>query len=265
MTSSTLPLETLMMINRVCDQYEDALTDNQAPQIEHFLTQVDDKDRIHLLSELVVLDLDFQVLKSGISTNQAKEIGKVRSYFERFATERLEAAVRESWLRAEIKSCIRHGAIIDSDQVAQAFPEHARLAQSIPKMIAAVRPIVMRIANQEGRWDLDAIVQLGRQRSNEPPPVSRSETPGESPRIIVAPSHETHISRQHAEVACVAVGRVKIRCLSRESSTYVNGNQRLPKGQSVIMDVPGSLCLGPVTITFAFCESHNSGTCNERT
>ncbi|RIK80683.1 MAG: hypothetical protein DCC67_09145 [Planctomycetota bacterium] len=91
---------------------------------------------------------------------------------------------------------------------------------------------------------LDAPIEIGRQRDEEPaPPVRIDHTQGA--RIIVAPIDEVEISRSHVEITRVADGQVRIRNLSASVPIRMNPAPLAP-GESLLAVPPITLQLGPM-------------------
>jgi adenylate cyclase len=88
---------------------------------------------------------------------------------------------------------------------------------------------------------LDATLEIGRQREEEPPPVVRIEH-RQGARIILAPINDVAISRSHVELS-LAGEQVQVRNLSASQPVRLSATETIAPGQE-------SLATPPVLIQF---------------
>lgn len=74
-----LPLEQQRLLDRLCDEFEQAWAAGQRPSIERFLEQFPEQHRAGLLPELVALEVQLRVLRN--------EQPRAEEYLERFPTQ----------------------------------------------------------------------------------------------------------------------------------------------------------------------------------
>lgn len=89
---------------------------------------------------------------------------------------------------------------------------------------------------------LDTCLEIGRQRSGEPAPVSRQDR-ADSARIILAPLDDVDVSRSHLELKLIADDqgedeRLEVINLSRTQPVRLNSDQMLAPGKKTIAKVP---------------------------
>ena len=91
--------------------------------------------------------------------------------------------------------------------------------------------------------DLDAPMEVGRQRVDEPEPYQRiSESSGV--RLVIAKREETSISRNHARFAPQPDGKVQITNLSAHISLPLHPHELLAAGESRNIELPALLTMG---------------------
>ena len=94
---------------------------------------------------------------------------------------------------------------------------------------------------------LDATLEIGRQREEEPAPVTRIDS-ALGARIILAPIDDVAISRSHVELAPAAGGQVRIRNLSATQPVRLAPNQTLEPGGEALAVPPALLQFGDYAV-----------------
>jgi adenylate cyclase len=94
---------------------------------------------------------------------------------------------------------------------------------------------------------LDAALEIGRQREEEPPPVLRIDHPLGA-RIILAPLDDVAISRSHVELTQAESGQVRIRNLSASQPVRVAPNQTLEPGGVTLATPPALIQFGEYAV-----------------
>jgi len=94
---------------------------------------------------------------------------------------------------------------------------------------------------------LDATLEIGRQREEEPAPVVRIDN-ALGARIILAPIDDVAISRSHVELASAPGGQVRVRNLSASQPVRVSPNQTLEPGAETLVVPPALLQFGEYAV-----------------
>ena len=94
---------------------------------------------------------------------------------------------------------------------------------------------------------LDATLEIGRQREEEAAPVVRIDN-ALGARIILAPIDDVAISRSHVELARAAGGQVRVRNLSASQPVRVSPNQTLEPGAETLVVPPALLQFGEYAV-----------------
>ncbi|QDT74022.1 adenylate/guanylate cyclase domain-containing protein [Lacipirellula limnantheis] len=94
---------------------------------------------------------------------------------------------------------------------------------------------------------LDATLEIGRQREEEPPPVMRLDH-SQGARIILAPIDDVAISRAHVGLALAAGGQVQVKNLSTSQPVRVSPNQTLAPGDDALVIPPALLQFGDYAV-----------------
>ncbi len=85
---------------------------------------------------------------------------------------------------------------------------------------------------------LDARLEIGRQRANEPEPRQRMDL-GKSSRIILTPLDDVDVSRSHLALVPMAdEGQVEVINLSRTQPVHLGPHEVLEPGQKMIAEIP---------------------------
>lgn len=118
----------------------------------------------------------------------------------------------------------------DADSLASAFP------------VLCYRQRQRILATQ-----LDATLEIGRQREEEPAPVVRIDH-ALGARIILAPIDDVAISRAHVELASAAGGQVRVKNVSASQPVRVSPNQTLQPGDETLVVPPALLQFGEYAV-----------------
>lgn len=94
---------------------------------------------------------------------------------------------------------------------------------------------------------LDATLEIGRQREEEAAPVVRIDN-ALGARIILAPIDDVAISRSHVELAPAAAGQVRVRNLSATQPVRVSPNLTLEPGAETLVVPPALLQFGEYAV-----------------
>jgi adenylate cyclase len=94
---------------------------------------------------------------------------------------------------------------------------------------------------------LDATLEIGRQREEEAAPVVRIDN-ALGARIILAPIDDVAISRSHVELAPAVGGQVRVRNLSASQPVRVSPNQTLEPGAETLVVPPALLQFGEYAV-----------------
>lgn len=94
---------------------------------------------------------------------------------------------------------------------------------------------------------LDATLEIGRQREEEAAPVVRLDN-ALGARIILAPIDDVAISRSHVELAPASGGQVRVRNLSASQPVRVSPNQTLEPGAETLVVPPALLQFGEYAV-----------------
>ena len=119
-------------------------------------------------------------------------------------------------------------------------PDDADLSPAFPVLCYRQRQRIL--ATQ-----LDATLEIGRQREEEPAPVVRLEN-ALGARIILAPIDDVAISRSHVELAPAERGQVRVRNLSATQPVRVSPNQTLEPGGDTCVVPPALLRFGEYAV-----------------
>lgn len=86
-------------------------------------------------------------------------------------------------------------------------------------------------------------IEIGRQCLGEPPPYCRVSTSSRA-RIVIAPIHESSLSRKHALLERLEGNRIRATNLSGSQAIGLGGEARLRPGEQCELEFPASLSLG---------------------
>ena len=94
---------------------------------------------------------------------------------------------------------------------------------------------------------LDATLEIGRQREDEPLALGRIDRPGRA-RIILAPIDDVAISRSHLEISPAEGGQVTVRNVSGSQPVRIAPGQTLAPGESLLLTPPALLQFGDYAV-----------------
>lgn len=95
--------------------------------------------------------------------------------------------------------------------------------------------------------EFDGVVELGRQKGNEEPPVHVQRFADRS-RLVVAPFDEDIVSREHVVLEPLHDGKVRVNNMSKVRPIRLNDGLEIKTEKSASLDPPFSFSLGSKTV-----------------
>jgi hypothetical protein len=246
------------LVDRICDDWEVALGDANAPSIEEFLARATSTQvRLTLLVELLTMEnelLWMRKLENAAEGDSAVSIAQTSGSADlRKSTADFLETVRDT--HAELQQYPESFARLVALEftLAQGLNHPPSISDYLTRFadVSCLEPVLraclyeewptrLRLAEPVENFQMPLVqpVHLGRQRSDEPPPLSAVNDDDGILRVIVAPVTETRAARNHVRVEMVSRYCVLIANISRKSEVLVDNSIKLLPGGKLVRSCP---------------------------
>ena len=224
------------------DQFENAWSSGDVPELSHFVAMLKQCGDESALSELCQIDMEHRWRSPP---------GAIQRYFARDYLIRPELTI-PPFKAIELICWEYHVRSRWGDYPAT----HAILAEWLvyrPQLDAALletsaaisRPVVQlfRTSTLQLSFELDGVLEVGRQNPEEPPPFERIPTCA-GYRLIVAASPDPSISRRQLSIRQNSASGVSITNTSRNRAIAIVGNRIIDAGEVAGCEFPVRIHLG---------------------
>jgi hypothetical protein len=224
------------------DQFEHAWSSGEVPQLQPYAAILTELGEESAISELCQIDMEHR----WRSTNAMVRKCFARDYMvdlklTMLAGDAIELICWEYHVRNHWGDYPSFRAILEE------WPQYRpALDAAIQQMAVSIaRPIVMMSGTQfpQASFELDGVLEVGRQRTDEPAPFERVARPN-GDRLIVAANSDASISRKQLAICRDSKFTVFVRNTSRNRAIAVIDLRILDAGESASCPLPARIHLG---------------------